>query len=102
MADIFEASRLNNYERVIELLKQGVSPDRQSLYADDCDEETLDGWTPLMHASSMHCGHLRIVELLIEYGANIDLQDRLNASVLMVASYCGHKDIIQLLTSRRN
>jgi ankyrin repeat protein len=42
-------------------------------------------------------GHLKIVQLLLDNGVNIELQDVCENSALLLAAYEGHLEIIKLL-----
>ena len=60
----------------------------------------IDGreWSPLMMASGW--GHTDIVKLLLERGAQIDLQNYAGQIALMWASIRGHTDIVKVLLER--
>ena len=57
----------------------------------------IDGseWSPLMMASSE--GHTDIVKLLLQRGAQVDLQDNVGLTALMWASEAGNVETVQLL-----
>ncbi len=57
------AAKKGDYDLVCSLLSQGINIDGQNRYGD----------TALIHASSN--GHERVVSLLIERGANLDIQN---------------------------
>ncbi|KAJ7028115.1 ankyrin repeat domain-containing protein [Mycena alexandri] len=42
-------------------------------------------------------GHLQMTQLLVEHGANVNVQGRYFGSALQAASYNGHENIVQLL-----
>jgi ankyrin repeat protein len=56
-----------------------------------------DSWSssPLMMAAQ--AGHLELVELLIEAGANVNAQNDCNSTALMFASRCGHISVVRTL-----
>ncbi len=58
------AAREGDYDVVFSLLSQGIN----------IDGKNSDGWTALIWAS--YYGHERVVSLLIERGANIDIQNK--------------------------
>ncbi|ETR68205.1 MAG: hypothetical protein OMM_10763, partial [Candidatus Magnetoglobus multicellularis str. Araruama] len=81
------ASGKGNIEEVTKLLKEGVN-----IAAHDSE------WnTPLMKASEN--GHLEIVKLLIENGADISIQQSIapEYTALIVASIKGHLEIVKYL-----
>jgi len=53
--------------------------------------------SPLMLA--VHRGRFDVVNILVEYGADIYVRNYDNMQPIDVASYCGHTDIVQLLSS---
>ncbi|XP_077992513.1 fibronectin type 3 and ankyrin repeat domains protein 1-like [Glandiceps talaboti] len=55
------------------------------------------GLSPLM--SSSQKGYLNIAELLIEYGADINLQNDSGKNALMLSCFAGHLEIVKLLRS---
>ena len=59
----------------------------------DCRNST--GATPLI--SHTVSGRLEVVKKLVMLKANIDLQDQLGYSALMVACKMGHVDLVRLL-----
>ncbi|KAI5204535.1 hypothetical protein E4T39_03593 [Aureobasidium subglaciale] len=74
--------------RVRQLLEQGTSV-----------EESLDDrQTPLQFAAQE--GHTRIVQLLIEHGADVNAL-RCNGSALGLAAEKGNEEVVKLLLSRR-
>ena len=42
-------------------------------------------------------GHIEIAQLLLQEGANTDMQDHEGQTALVVAAYRGHRQIAQLL-----
>ncbi|KAF2818089.1 ankyrin, partial [Ophiobolus disseminans] len=53
-----------------------------------------DGWTPLFLAADS--GHLEVVKLLLEKGADFTVPTNDGWTPLHVASYKGHLDVIKL------
>ena len=53
--------------------------------------------SPLMLA--VHRGRFDVVNILVEYGADIYVRNNYNLQPIDEASYCGHTDIVQLLSS---
>ena len=82
-------AKKGHFKCVETLLQLGVNPNLQN----------ENGDTALMGASYMR--HLHIVLLLLDHGANTDIQSRTDGwTALMRASVRGHRDIIQLLLDR--
>jgi len=61
------------------------------------DAATKSGWTPLMMASDQ--GHKPIVQLLLQYGANIHLKNDAGKSAIFLARERNHTEIAQMLTT---
>ncbi len=85
--DIFKASRNGDYERVKELLDNGVDVNIINKNNKNC--------TPL-HIASIY-GHIEILRLLIERGANINALDKSKISSLSYACYHKRLDVVKLL-----
>ncbi|KAJ8761722.1 hypothetical protein K2173_004531 [Erythroxylum novogranatense] len=68
-----------------QMLRKGVSPDVQ-----DYDKRTA------LHLAASE-GHAPIVELLLYYNANVNLQDRWQRTPLTDARLYGHRDICRIL-----
>ena len=72
----------------------------------DIVDSTLDryamlaekGFTALMHASAK--GHIKVVNLLLDRGAEIDYQSEFRFSALMIACMAGKLEIVELLLKR--
>ena len=76
---------------VLSLINSGVNVN--CLARIDCRE-----WSPLMMASDK--GHTDVVQLLLERGAQVDLQNNVGLTALIWASDKGHTDIVKLLLER--
>ena len=50
----------------------------------------------LLIGAALH-GHERVVELLIQHGAEINLQDSVGSTALMLAAQEGHERVVDLL-----
>lgn len=72
----------------------------QSNWTDMINARDFCGWTPL-HEASNH-GHLEIIELLLENGADIEANDERSENItpLHDACSCGHLKIIEFLLER--
>ncbi|XP_077243968.1 serine/threonine-protein kinase 12-like isoform X2 [Tasmannia lanceolata] len=68
-----------------QMLREGTSPDVQ-----DYDKRTA------LHLAASE-GHASIVELLIQYNANVNLEDRWHRTPLTDARLYGHRDICRIL-----
>lgn len=78
-----------------ELLRRGA--DKEALSSTSLPFEDRDdyGWHPLHYAA--HWGHLRLVELLLAAGAEVDSTTAEGTTPLMVAARRGHEDIARVL-----
>jgi hypothetical protein len=64
------------------------------------DAQDKDGFTALHSAT--RCGHLRIVQILIERGANINIVDNnLGATPFYIAIVYGHFEIVKYLSDKK-
>mmetsp|Transcript_18800 Transcript_18800/g.18916 ORF Transcript_18800/g.18916 Transcript_18800/m.18916 type:complete len:404 (+) Transcript_18800:38-1249(+) len=63
----------------------------------DVDIRDNDGKTALMNACVSYIGSAAVVKTLLEAGANVDAQDTLGETSLMMAIERKHEDIIRLL-----
>lgn len=61
------------------------------------NEFTIEGYTPLYLAVSN--GHIEIVKLLIEYGADLDVKCHEGETVLYEAARCGEEEIVRELVN---
>ena len=59
------------------------------------DGETIEGAPPLWCAAA--AGHLEIVKLLTERGANVNSTTKTNSTPLRAACFDGHFEIVQYL-----
>jgi len=57
-----------------------------------------DGWTAL-HSATFN-GHLDVVQLLVEKGADIEAWGEYHTSVLQIACQQGHMDVVRLLIEK--
>ena len=87
-ATLYKACSENNLALVETCLKDGQGVDQKK-------KESGREWTPLMIASTK--GHKRIIKILLEYGAKVDLQTKNGWTALLLASQNGHTEIVQLL-----
>ncbi|MBO4707914.1 MAG: ankyrin repeat domain-containing protein [Elusimicrobiaceae bacterium] len=74
-------------------------------YCEDSDEQVeqyfqydRDNGTPLMRAA--YNGHLKVVKLLIDKGADINIQNEAGSTALMKAAYKGYFEIVKLLIDK--
>ena len=89
--DLLGAARDGNIQRVEEILGNDDT---------DVDDTDKDGATALILASIS--GHLAIVQLLINLGANLNHQDKVNRwTSLMQATFYSHNSIVSLLIDAR-
>ncbi len=87
--DLVDACQCGDYDRVEKLLNEGTPVDgRLPLY------ET----TSLMTACKI--GNIKIVELLLEFGANANAKDYSGETPLMWASYGNNVEILKLLVKK--
>ena len=57
-----------------------------------------DRWSALMIAS--HDGHTEVVKLLLDKGAQVNMQGKDGGSALMIASQNGHTEVVKLLLDK--
>jgi ankyrin repeat protein len=117
--DIFEAVRRGDVECVRELLRRGVNPNIRDIYVRGGSTTPFNiglylkrggvkegglsksggyccsGETPL-HVASRR-GHVEIVKLLLEHGADPNIRDMYGETPLHDAAYWGHADVVKLL-----
>jgi len=66
---------------------------------DDCDvnvPDTASGWTPLLRCASMN-GKKEVIDLLIKFGAKVNMLDLEGKSALMIAVISGNQPVVQIL-----
>jgi ankyrin repeat protein len=89
---MFDAIEEDNVEEVKKLLDQ----DRGLLEARTGEESEFElGSTPLIVAAAF--GHVQIVTLLLERGAEVGARDDLGVTAILAAASCGHEEIVALL-----
>ena len=103
--ELFNAVRTDNLNRVGELIAAGVDPNLQyssgyTAYMIAENYGLRPGFTALMLASDK--GHLKILNFLINAGANIDLQDIKGFTALDIAIKKGTQEIIDILIRAEN
>lgn len=81
------AARKGDVEKVFELIKAGAQVNGR--------EASDTGETPILAAAT--AGRLRVVEILIERGANVNLASKAGATPLRTAAYAGYSDVVRLL-----
>ncbi len=89
--DLLNRVVFGSHRSVRELLEKGVDVNYQ---------RENDGWTALIRASYfsyLNNFRIGIIRLLIEYGANVNLQDKDGNTALVFASYNGHTEAVKLL-----
>jgi ankyrin repeat protein len=85
--NIVQAALINDISAISELLARGAR----------VDERDEDGQTPLMHATINT--RLDIMRLLLNSGANPDIQDKIGWSALHFAAQARSGESVELLVS---
>lgn len=93
---LYRASKNGKLKTVIYLLKQGAPVDWRS----DADDPWRRGATPLWIAAEN--GHISIVRLLIETGANINMIAGDGFTPLIVAAYYGRRQVARIIMQNGN
>jgi hypothetical protein len=75
-------------DRALELLRNGADPNLPA---------GVNGWTPVMHA--IHKGQSKMVELLLDHGADPSLRAGRTTPLLMAAGY-GYTDMVETLLKK--
>lgn len=79
----------SGFDSIVEaLLGNGASPDERP--------EDADGWPAIIAAS--YNGHAKVVELLLDKGADPSVQDKNGNTALMWAERQGHAEIVEILS----
>ena len=86
---LIDAAGNGDFNNVLRLLEKGAP----TSYV--CKHR---GSSAIMIASKY--GHIEIIRLLIQYGADIDAQNHQGQTSLMLASKYGHKECVQLLLEK--
>lgn len=86
---LMDATLLGYYQAVVALLKAGAEI--------NC-RDGMDQRTPLMVASNK--GRLDMVQILLEWNAQVDIQDRDGHTALIFAAYEGHYEIVKALLAK--
>jgi ankyrin repeat protein len=82
---------LLGHETILELMLRGKE------YM-DIDESDGDGRTALVWASE--CGHEKVVQILLDVGADVNAQGGWYGNALKAASKGGHEKVVQMLIDR--
>ena len=85
-AALRDAARTGDADAVVLLARQGAS----------LDQVDYDGRSA-MHMACVE-GNYKVVEVLIQHGANINMKDRWGSTPLQIAVSCKHQMLIGLLT----
>lgn len=83
---MFSKDAMPSYSIVENMLKSGVN----------VDEETQNGQTPLLRAA-VYSDDSKILKLLLEYGANVNVRDNIGRTPLMAAVIGNKIDNVRLL-----
>lgn len=106
---MFQACQLGNVQKVTTLLKNGYNPNQVN------DNFWESGWTPIRYAAlsgfkwepkgepleKRNTKAKKLIEVLLQYGANINKQDDMGITTLMSAvQFEDRRDIVQMLLQR--
>ena len=94
--ELIDAAWDKNIQRIRDLLTRGANPNIHEVNDSFPD---VKGDTPLM-ISSMMKGNFDIVKLLLDRGADTNLQNREDYTALIRAGWNGHIEIVRLLLDR--
>lgn len=84
---LFHAAKSGNAEKLLAALATGINPNHQF-------RDVLMGTA--LHAAAAG-GHLTVVQVLLQSGAQVDMMDREQHTALMLASMAGHSAIVKYL-----
>ncbi|KAL5471322.1 hypothetical protein EMCRGX_G029423 [Ephydatia muelleri] len=76
-------------------VNRGISTDSG---ADNVDPIGVGGWTALMNA--LVAGHMECVQVLLDQGADVNMQSEDGTTALMMASQAGHMECVQVLLDK--
>jgi len=84
---------------IIVTLKEGCIDVVKALLANgaNVNAKDINGWMPLMIASTQTKGHSDIVKALLANGANVNAKTNKGDTALMIASGTGHVDVVKAL-----
>lgn len=85
----------NGHKEVVEYLVERCRADVEQAGSVTFDGETIEGAPPLWCAAA--AGHLEIVKLLTDRGANVNSTTKTNSTPLRAACFDGHFEIVQYL-----
>ena len=85
----------NGHREVVEYLVERCRADVEQAGSVTFDGETIEGAPPLWCAAA--AGHLEIVKLLTDKGANVNSTTKTNSTPLRAACFDGHFEIVQYL-----
>jgi len=102
---MFQACQLGNFKKVTTLLKNGSDPNQVN------DNFWESGWTPIRYAAlsgfkwepekKRNHKAKELIELLLQYGANINKQDDMGITTLMsTMQFKDRVDIVHMLLQR--
>ena len=95
LSDSFDgtAATIASRENHLEIVEMLIQHDRVLL-----NKKTRDTWeTPLMAACDYRGGHMEICRYLVESGCNVDAQNDIGKTALIIAAANRHLDVVRLL-----